>query len=117
VTCTASDHTGRVPGSGATNDERGDGYVPSAESREADALPPSGSSRRTWGRTSFVRLPKVEHDDVAHVECHAINVTRARESIYRSPDSSCPRGWTASDKHSFRDAKGIAAPPVQPAPR
>jgi hypothetical protein len=87
VTCTAFDRAVQVLGSGSTN-KRGDereGDDPGSAARQFNALPPAGSSRK-----SYVRLPKVKYDDVAHVECHAINISRVRDAI-RPADSSCPR--------------------------
>jgi hypothetical protein len=101
VTCTAFDRAVHVLGSGSTN-KRGDereGDDPGSAARQFNALPPAGSSRK-----SYVRLPKVKYDDVAHVECHAINISRVRDAI-RPADSSCPRGWTASDNYCFQDLK------------
>ena len=79
-------------------DER-EGDDPGSAARQFNALPPAGSSRK-----SYVRLPKVKYDDVARVECHAINISRL-DAIFLPPDSSCPQGWTASDNYCFRDLK------------
>jgi hypothetical protein len=101
VTCTAFDRAVHVLGSGSTN-KRGDereGDDPGSAAREFNALPAAGFSRVR------VRLPKVKYDDVAHVECHAINISRARDAIFRPPDSSCPQGWRASNNYCFRDPK------------
>ena len=111
VTCTAFDRAAHVLGSGSTN-KRGDereGDDPGSAARQFNALPPAGSlnidaGRVSSGRKSYVRLPKVKYDDVAHVECHAINISRVRDAI-RPADSSCPRGWTASDNYCFQDLK------------
>jgi len=111
VTCTAFDRAVHVLGSGSTN-KRGDereGDDPGSAARQFNALPPAGSlnidaGRVSSGRKSYVRLPKVKYDDVARVECHAINISRL-DAIFLPPDSSCPQGWTASDNYCFRDLK------------
>ena len=98
-------------GSGSTN-KRGDereGDDPGSAARQFNALPPAGSlnidaGRVSSGRKSYVRLPKVKYDDVARVECHAINISRL-DAIFLPPDSSCPQDWTASDNYCFRDLK------------
>ena len=95
-------------GRSAAIDER-EGDDPGSAARQFHALPGAGPGISTPAGSALagkanVRLPKVKYDDVARVECHAINISRL-DAIFLPPDSSCPQGWTASDNYCFRDLK------------